>query len=129
MPVKLRNIFKEPVKLTLKAKMILSLSAIAVILLTSSIISVIEYKIMSTYVSDLIADNIRSINMPRNWRNRPTTTTWISWPSSATTISTACLISTSRSLSRIAIPSRNPWPPARKSGWPTPSCMPIPLTC
>lgn len=63
MPVKLRNIFKEPVKLTLKAKMILSLSAIAVILLTSSIISVIEYKIMSTYVSDLIADNIRSINM------------------------------------------------------------------
>ncbi len=63
MPVKLRNIFKNPIKLSLKQKMILSLSAIAVILLTSSIISVIEYKIMSTYVSDQIADNIHSINM------------------------------------------------------------------
>ena len=63
MPVKLKSIFKEPVQLSLKVKMILSLSAIAVILLTSSIISVIEYKIMSTYVSSLIADNIHSINM------------------------------------------------------------------
>ena len=63
MSVKLKNIFKEPLKLSLKVKMILSLSAIAVILLTSSIISVIEYKIMSTYVSSQIADNIRSINM------------------------------------------------------------------
>ena len=63
MPVKLRNIFKTPIKLSLKQKMILSLSAIAVILLTSSIISVIEYKIMSTYVSSQIADNIHSINM------------------------------------------------------------------
>ena len=61
--MKLKNITKEPVRLSLKVKMILSLSAIAVILLTSSIISVIEYKIMSTYVSSLIADNIRSINM------------------------------------------------------------------
>ena len=61
--MKLKSIFKEPVQLSLKVKMILSLSAIAVILLTSSIISVIEYKIMSTYVSSLIADNIHSINM------------------------------------------------------------------
>lgn len=63
MPVKLRNIFKEPIKLTLKLKMILSLSAIALMLLISSVISVLEYKSMSTYVSSLIADNIRSINM------------------------------------------------------------------
>lgn len=61
--MKLKNIFKEPIQLSLKVKIILSLSAIAVILLTSSIISVIEYKIMSTYVSSLIADNIHSINM------------------------------------------------------------------
>ena len=63
MSAKLRNPFKNPIRLSLKQKMVLSLSAIAVILLTSSIISVIEYKIMSTYVSDQIADNIHSINM------------------------------------------------------------------
>ena len=59
----MRNIFREPPKLTLKLKIILSLSAIAVMLLISSIISVIEYRAMSTYVSSLIADNIHSINM------------------------------------------------------------------
>ncbi len=63
MPAKLRNIFKDPPRLTLKLKMILSLSAIALMLLISSVISVLEYKSMSTYVSSLIADNIRSINM------------------------------------------------------------------
>ena len=61
MPVKLRNIFKNPIKLSLKQKMILSLSAIAVILLTSSIISVIEYKIMSTYVSVIGDDDLSSL--------------------------------------------------------------------
>lgn len=49
-------------KPTLKLKLILSLSAIAVILLISSIISVMEYRSMSTYVSSLIADNINTIN-------------------------------------------------------------------
>lgn len=49
--------------LSLKTKLTLSLSAIAVTLLTSSIISVMEYSKMSSYVSDLIADNINSINM------------------------------------------------------------------
>ncbi|MBR0222699.1 MAG: MCP four helix bundle domain-containing protein [Bacteroidales bacterium] len=61
--MKLKNIFKEPLRLSLRLKIILSLSAIAVILLISSIISVLEYKSMSTYVSSLIADNIHSINM------------------------------------------------------------------
>ena len=63
MPVKLNRAFKTPVKPTLRQKIILSLSAIAVILLISSIISVIKYKTMSSYVSSLIADNIQSINM------------------------------------------------------------------
>lgn len=63
MPVKLKRLFKEPLKPGLKAKIILSLSAIAVMLLISSVLSVMEYKAMSTYVSGLIADNIHSINM------------------------------------------------------------------
>jgi len=49
-------------KLTLKMKLIFSLSAIAAILLISSIISVMEYKSMSTYVSSLIADDMEAIN-------------------------------------------------------------------
>lgn len=49
----------------LKTKLFLSLSAIAVVLLISSIISVMEYSRMSSYVSDMIADNINSINVAR----------------------------------------------------------------
>ena len=49
----------------LKTKLTLSLSAIAVVLLISSIISVMEYSRMSSYVSDMIADNINSINVAR----------------------------------------------------------------
>ena len=63
MPQKLKRLFKEPLKPGLKAKIVLSLSAIAVMLLVSSILSVMEYRAMSTYVSSLIADNIHSINM------------------------------------------------------------------
>lgn len=58
---KLRDIIRD-FKLTLKMKLILSLSSIAVILLISSFISIMEYSRMSNYVSDLIADNIGSIN-------------------------------------------------------------------
>lgn len=50
-------------RLSMKLKLTLSLSAIAVILLVSGIISYIEYTRMSSYVSDLIADNINSINV------------------------------------------------------------------
>lgn len=50
-------------KLSMRAKLTLSLSAIAVILLISSIISVMEYRKMSSYVSDLIADDINSVNV------------------------------------------------------------------
>lgn len=48
---------------SLRLKLILSLSAIAAILLLSSIISVREYDAMSTYVSGLIADDVNSINV------------------------------------------------------------------
>ena len=51
------------VRLSMRAKLILSLSSIAVILLVSSVISVLEYTSMSDYVSDLIADDISSINV------------------------------------------------------------------
>lgn len=49
-------------KLSLKAKLTLSLSAIAAILLVSATLSVLEYAKMSSYVSDLIADDIKSLN-------------------------------------------------------------------
>ena len=50
-------------RLSLKTKMVLSLSAIAVVLIVSGIISVLEYRRMSNYVSDMIADDIGSINV------------------------------------------------------------------
>lgn len=53
-------------RLSMRAKMTLSLSAIAVMLLISSSISVLEYRKMSTYVSDLIADDINSVDVAYN---------------------------------------------------------------
>lgn len=47
----------------MRKKLVLSICAIAVILLISSVISVMEYRSMSTYVSDLIADDISSIHV------------------------------------------------------------------
>lgn len=52
--------------LTLRVKLTLALSAIAVILLISSIITIMEYSSMSTYVSGLIADNVRNINVAQS---------------------------------------------------------------
>lgn len=48
---------------SLSRKVFLSLGSIAAILLLSSVISVLEYRRMSTYVSDLIAANIKSITL------------------------------------------------------------------
>ena len=59
---KLSDTIKDK-KLSMRAKLTLSLMAIAVTLLISSIISIMEYSRMSHYVSDLMADNIRSINV------------------------------------------------------------------
>ncbi len=60
--VKLRNWLRE-FRLSLRMKITLSLSAIAVVLLLSSIISVLEYRRMSNYVSSLIAGNIQNIHV------------------------------------------------------------------
>ena len=49
-------------RLSLRAKLFLSLISIAVVLLISSIISVLEFRRMSSYISDMVADNIESIN-------------------------------------------------------------------
>ena len=60
-----RKIFKRwrSARLSMRGKLVLSLSSIAVILLVSSLISVMEYSRMSDYVSELIADDISSINV------------------------------------------------------------------
>ena len=50
----------------MKAKLTLALMAIAVTLLVSSVISIMEYSRMSHYVSDLMADNVKGINMAQN---------------------------------------------------------------
>lgn len=50
-------------RLSLRAKLVLSMCAIAAILLISGIISFFEYTRMSSYVTGLIADNINSINV------------------------------------------------------------------
>lgn len=50
-------------RLSMRGKFILGMSSIAVILMLSSIISVVEYRRMSNYVSDLIASNIKSLNV------------------------------------------------------------------
>ena len=44
-------------------KVLYSLGSLAAILLLSGVISIIEYRRMSDYVSDLIASNIKSINL------------------------------------------------------------------
>ena len=50
-------------KLSMRTKLTLSLLAIAVALLASSVISILEYSRMSHYVSDLMADNIKSVGV------------------------------------------------------------------
>ena len=56
---KWRNSFR----ISLKQKMVLALSAIAVVLVVSGVISYVEYRRMSNYVSDMIAEDINSINV------------------------------------------------------------------
>lgn len=47
----------------MKKKLFNSLGSLAMILLLSGVISIMEYRRMSDYVSDLIASNIKSINL------------------------------------------------------------------
>ena len=65
---RLKN-WKNGFRLSLKTKMVLSLSAIVVVLVLSSIISIVEYWRMSDYVSDLIAEDINSINVAQKLAN------------------------------------------------------------
>ena len=60
--VKVKNWLQE-FRLSLKMKVTLALSAIAVVLLMPSLISVLEYRHMSNYVSDMIANDIRNIHL------------------------------------------------------------------
>ncbi len=50
-------------KPSMKKKLFYSLGSLAMILLLSSVISVLEYRRMSDYVSELIASDIKSINL------------------------------------------------------------------
>lgn len=59
---KLIKRYKE-YKMSLRTKLIIAMSSVATILLLSSVISVLEYRRMSNYVSDLIQANISSIDM------------------------------------------------------------------
>ena len=61
MLVKYNNWFRE-FRLSLKMKMTLSILAIAVVLLMSSVISVLEYRHMSNYVSGMIAEDINDLH-------------------------------------------------------------------
>ena len=56
-------------RLSLRTKLVLSFSGIAIVLLLSSIISILEYRRMSHYLSGLIADNINSINVAQDISN------------------------------------------------------------
>lgn len=61
--------WKNNFHLSLRTKMILALSSIVVVLLLSSIISIMEYRRMSNYVSDMIAEDINSINVAQKLSN------------------------------------------------------------
>lgn len=50
-------------KPSMRKKLFFSMGSLAMILLLSGIISIVEYRRMSSYVSDLIASNIKSINL------------------------------------------------------------------
>ena len=54
---------KSEVKPSMRRRLVFSLGSLAAILLLSGIISIIEYRRMSDYVSELIASNIKSINL------------------------------------------------------------------
>ena len=61
--------WRNNIRLSLKTKMVLALSAIVVVLVLSSLISILEYRRMSNYVSDMIAEDINSINVAQRLAN------------------------------------------------------------
>lgn len=54
---------KKSKNLTIKTKLSLALGSIAAILLLTSVITIFEYKRMSNYISELIAENIHNMNV------------------------------------------------------------------
>lgn len=58
-----KSIRKYLLKMTMPIKLVTAFSAIVAILLVSSIVSIVEFRRMSTHVSDLIEDNITTINL------------------------------------------------------------------
>ena len=54
---------KREVKPSMRRKLFLSLGSLAAILLLSGVISILEYRRMSDYVSEMIAANIKSITL------------------------------------------------------------------
>ena len=54
---------KKGLKPSMRRKLVLSLGSLAAIHLLSGVISILEYRRMSDYVSELIAANIKSINL------------------------------------------------------------------
>lgn len=59
---KIRTWLKE-FRISLRNKMVLALSAIAVVLLAASVISFVEYKRMSNYVGEMIAGDVNNIRV------------------------------------------------------------------
>ena len=57
--------------LALHVKLILSLSAIAVVLLVTAVISILEYRSMSDHVTAQIGNSIDCINVSQKVANRP----------------------------------------------------------
>lgn len=56
----------KKLQLSMKSKLVLSFLSIVLVLLVSSIISVMEYSSMSNYVTELIAGDVRSVNVSNN---------------------------------------------------------------
>lgn len=58
----LNTLKRKRSSMSIRTKLSLSLLSIAAVLLISSVITILQYRSMSNYVSTLIADNIRNIN-------------------------------------------------------------------
>ena len=65
--MRLRKVIKliKEHKFAMRSKLNMSFAAISVILLISSVISVLEYKSMSSYMSELISKDVKCISVAR----------------------------------------------------------------
>ena len=88
------NLFrkKKDSRPSMRLKLFFSLGSVAAILILSGAISIIEYRRMSAYVSDLIASNIKSINLSVPVVDENEKTPKISWDKLTPVESIVCLI-------------------------------------